>query len=210
MKKITLFVAVLLFASTANAAEIINFSDKSRFPISINNAEPIQFTERGIEFFIFPDGQFDFNTVPSQSENYYKKTGRRNFNNTYGVPNSYNSRVKIEHDNFGRIRRIGNVFINYDFDNSIKRIGSVYLSYNRFALRQVGGLRIIYNRFGQIIDYVGNVKSRISNYNFIEAYNFNDDNYENNDSESSGNDYYFYRMDGKKTNIDKNKKIERK
>ncbi|MBC7438948.1 MAG: hypothetical protein H7250_03045, partial [Flavobacterium sp.] len=129
---------------------------------------------------------------------------------TFGTTSIYNSGIKIEHDNFGRIRRVGNVFINYDFNNRIKRIGSVYMSYNRFALSQVGGLRIIYNRFGQIVDYVGNVKNRNSNYNFNETYNFNEENYENNENDNLGNDYYYYRKDGTKANVDKNKKIEKK
>lgn len=214
MKKITFLLAILLFGSMANASEKFTFSNEISFPSNINDAEPIQFIERGIEFYIFSDGQFDFNTVVSQGENYYK-TGRRDFNATFGTTSPYNSGIKIEHDNFGRIRRVGNVFINYDFDNRIKRIGSVYMSYNRFALSQVGGLRIIYNRFGQIVDYVGNVKNRSSNYNFNEtynfnSYNFNEDNYENNDNESSGNDYYYYRKDGTKAKVDKNKKIEKK
>ena len=66
----------------------------------------------------------------------------------------------MEHDDFGRVRRIGNVFINYDSNDRIKRVGSVYMSYNRFALEQVGGLQIIYNRRGQIVDMVGSVKGR--------------------------------------------------
>jgi hypothetical protein len=33
------------------------------------------------------------------------------------------------------------------------RIGSVQMSYNRFALERVGGLEIIYNRRGQVVDF---------------------------------------------------------
>ena len=73
--------------------------------------------------------------------------------------------VKVEHDNQGRVRRIGNVFVNYDAQDRIKRIGSVYMTYNNFALTRVGNLQIIYNRRGQIVDIVGNVKgSAYSNY----------------------------------------------
>jgi hypothetical protein len=51
-------------------------------------------------------------------------------------PNTRNQKVKVEHDNFGRVRRVGNVFINYDANDRIKRVGSVYMAYNRFALEQ--------------------------------------------------------------------------
>jgi hypothetical protein len=50
--------------------------------------------------------------------------------------------VKVEHDNFGRVRRVGNVFINYDANDRIKRIGLSTWLYNRFALEQVGDYRL--------------------------------------------------------------------
>ena len=165
MKKITLLVAsIFLFGGgITNATANNTFSQERIWPVDFRNADPIVFMERGVEFFIFPDGQFDFNTRPSGGKINYKPNGRRMVNRTYGAP--MNSRiqnygVKVEHDDFGRVRRIGNVFINYDANDRIKRVGSVYMSYNRFALEQVGGLQIIYNRRGQIVDMVGSVKGR--------------------------------------------------
>lgn len=160
MKKITLLAAVILaFATTANASEIINFSgENTKTHFSFD--EPIVFTERGVEFYIFPNGEFDFNTVSTTggSGTYYKN-GRRN--TTYDAP----AGVQIEHDNAGRIRRIGNVFMNYDRNNRIKRIGTVYMTYNRFALAQVGNLRIFYNRNGQVTNMTGSVKYQ-NNYSY--------------------------------------------
>ncbi len=206
MKKITLLVAsIFLVGSVANASELINFSDDRRFPVSINNAEPIVFVERGVEFYVFADGQFDFNTRPSKGDLYYKN-GRRSVNKTFGAPaNNRNFGVKIEHDNLGRIRRVGNVFVNYDANDRIKRIGSVYMSYNRFALSQVGGLKIVYNRRGQIIDFVGAVKG----YSYNNDHQ--DDNYYGNQQQNNGgnnndDDYYYYRTDGSKAKIEDDKK----
>ena len=63
MKKITLLVAsVLLVGNFAKASEIIKIADErtmNRFSFD----EPISFTERGIEFFVFLNGDFDFNVV---------------------------------------------------------------------------------------------------------------------------------------------------
>jgi hypothetical protein len=187
MKKITLLVAsILLFGGgVANATEKNNFSHERRLPVDFRNAEPIVFTERGVEFFVFPDGQFDFNTRPSNGGMYYKPSRRNIVNRTYGAPtNSRNGNygVKVEHDNMGRVRRIGNVFINYDSNNRIKRVGSVYMTYNRYALEQVGGLQIIYNRRGQIIDIVGTVKGR-------RAYEYSQNNNGNNDHDDYGNNH---------------------
>jgi hypothetical protein len=49
--------------------------------------------------------------------------------------------------------------INFDSNDRIRRIGSVQMSYNRFALERVGGLEIIYNRRGQVVDIYGSVKA---------------------------------------------------
>lgn len=186
MKNFTFLVAsFLLFGGVANASEIIKFSDVANFR-TFSNAEPIAFTERGIEFYIFPDGQFDFNTQPSQGEMYYRTARRGNVNATYGAPaNTMLSGVKIEHDSQGRVRRIGNVFVNYDAQDRIKRIGSVYMTYNNFNLTRVGNLQIMYNRRGQIIDMIGNVNGRSSlaqngststYYGNSQGYNNNNDN----------------------------------
>lgn len=189
MKKITLLVAsVLLYGNLANASAIVNLSD-GKNKIDFNQNEPIEFTERGIAFYVFPNGEFDFNTTPTfNSEVYYRRSakanpeGRRNF-----IPE--NNGVRIEHDALGRVRRIGNVFINYDFQNRIKRIGTVYMSYNRFALDQIGGLKIIYNRRGQIINMYGSVKGFEANYCNTNSYEYNS-NYNNIPSNTS---QYYYR-----------------
>lgn len=168
MKKITLLVAsVLLYGNLANASAIINYSDEKN-KIEFSQNEPIEFMERGITFYVFPNGEFDFNSSQTtESGTYFRRSentsGRRNF-----VPE--NNGVRIEHDASGRIRRIGNVFVNYDFKNRIKRIGSVFMSYNYFALDQIGGLKIIYNRRGQIINMYGSVKGYETNYCNTNSY----------------------------------------
>ena len=169
MKNFTfLAAAIFAMASTANASEIINpfghFSDKNTRMVFSEN-DPVEFTERGIQFFVFPNGEFDFNTVPETAPTTYYKNGRRNTNTTYGAP----SGTRIEHDALGRIRRIGNVFINYDSSNRIKRIGTIYMNYNRFALIQVGNLKIFYNRNGQITSITGAVKNEIP----VRTYHYN-------------------------------------
>src|SRR5699024_6396667 len=91
---------------------------------------------------------------PSSGNIYYKSNAKNIERRSYGTRN-YG--VKIEHDNMGRVRRVGNVFVNYDAYGRIMRVGSVYMAYNRYALDRVGGLQIIYNRRGQIVDMVGAV-----------------------------------------------------
>ena len=197
MKKITLLVAsILLVGSVANASEIIKKSDEEK-RMRYSFDEPISFTERDIEFFVFPNGEFDFNTRPedSQGDYFYKTAGKRGTVTTTKRPTNYG--VRIEHDSFGRVRRIGNTFINYDNRDRVSRIGTVYMKYNRTALTQIGGMQIVYNRRGDIVDTIGSVKGR-SNY----GYTYNDNHYTT--SNNNDNDYY-YKADGTKAKIEDDK-----
>jgi hypothetical protein len=210
MKKITLFAALIF--TTVNFAKTseLNFTDgvTTRF----GNNEPISFEERGIQFFVFQNGDFDFNTRPndSQGDYFYKSAGRRITTSVNRRPENFG--VRIEFDSFGRVRRVGNTFINYDFNDRVTRIGSVFMKYDRFLLQQVGGMRIIYNRFGEIIDTIGCIKGR--NYNGFTnsyygpanvntcssdySYNYAYNNYNN-------DDFYYYKSDGTKAKLEDKK-----
>lgn len=168
---------------------------------AFRNAEPIVFMERGVEFFIFPNGEFDFNTRPTVRPN-----GRRgSVNATFGAPgvrirySNVNYGVRVEHDNFGRVRRIGNVFINYDQFGRIKRAGSIYMAYNRGngTLTQVGGLHVRYNRWGRLVHTQGAVNNNGYAYDRFDGRNdFDNDNF---DDDFDDDDMYYYRSN-KKTN----------
>jgi hypothetical protein len=199
MKKITLLVAsILLVGNVANAQGLIkNSGAEKRTGYSFD--EPISFIERDIEFFVFPNGEFDFNTRPedSQGDYYYKTAGKRG---TVATARTGNYGTHIEHDSYGRVRRIGNTFINYDNRDRVSRIGTVYMKYNRTALAQIGGMKIIYNRRGEIVDTVGRIKG-YSNSGY--AYNNNnhyDDHYTASNDDDS--DYYYYKADGTKAKVE--------
>lgn len=214
MKKIIVLTAVLLstfaiaFANDTNNRLV---TTESRYGFS----QPFRFNERGVDFFVFPNGEFDFNTHP----NYYR--GRRtSINTTYGAPgrrrghyyNSSNVGIRIEHDHYGRVRRIGNVFINYDSYGRVKRVGSVYMRYRHRLLKQIGGLRIIYNRHGHIINTIGFIKHNSChicgvvscgiNHNDYHSIPHNDYGYDYDDGYYGNNDddmYYYRNKDNKKS-----------
>lgn len=192
MNKITLLVAgILMLGNVANASAIIKTTDeetRTRFSFD----EPISFSERGIEFFVFPNGDFDFNTRPEDSdgEYFYKGAGKK-VGKTIERGGPVNFGTLVEHDSFGRVRRVGNTFINYDTRDRVSRIGTVYMKYNRFALMQIGGLRLEYNRFGEITDMFGSVKGR-RNVGFVCPQNGGQSH-----AYSDNGDYY-YRGNGNK------------
>lgn len=212
MKKQVLFLVMVLAGITSATAATAGDAVLDREDLKharYRYAQPILFVERGVEFLIFSDGSFDFNTdlsstIPDDDNYYYRRSRtRRNTNRTHGAPGhtyQHNNRgVLIKHDRLGRVRRIGNVFINYDRQGRIKRAGSVYMTYRRGQLRQVGGLRILYNRYGEVVDIRGQVNFNNPNCDFPQ-YGYNDDwnNYEG--------DNYYYRRKGKTV---KKKKLKR-
>ena len=195
MKTITLLVASVLMSTTMiNATEVNITSTENR--MRHNFDEPISFVERGVEFFVFLNGDFDFNTRPedSQGDFFYRTAGKRG--NVSTARRTFNYGTRIEHDSFGRVRRVGNTFINYD---------SVYLKYNRIGLAQVGNLKLIYNRRGDLVNTIGSVKGwRNNGY----AYNDNwdvDYNPAYSGVATTDNNYYYYRHDGTKAVVEDDK-----
>lgn len=209
MKKNVLLLALLLsvigFANTdkPNSNKRTNGLETSRY----GYMEPFKFIERGIEFYVFPNGEFDFNTRPT-------RRGHSSVNISYGAPrnhHSYNSPrgVRIEHDHYGRVRRVGNVFINYDRMGKIKRIGSVYVNYHHSLISNIGGLYIYYNNHHRIIRTRGVIKYSLGCHfcgghncstNHYDSHNNGHYDWNNDHSENDwGNDdMYYYRKNNSK------------
>lgn len=222
MKTTVLFTAMVLIGLTSANATTTNVAPRGE---DFNNTtryryvEPIMFMERGVEFLIFPDGSFDFNTNAGNSfgnfddSNYYRNTKRGSINSTQGAPGTSsrtyyygptNGAVLIQHDYDGKVRRIGNVFINYDRIGKVKRVGTVYMNYNSGGLlTQVGGLRLTYNRWGEIVRSSGMVNYSNSHYNLGQGSTNNYNNYA--DNNTNDEDYYYYR---KGDEVKKQKKIK--
>jgi len=205
MKNSTLLVAsIILFGNAAIASVSIRNTDEvyNRF----NQEEPIAFFEKGIEFFVFPNGEFDFNTRPQDSQgDYYYKTVTTSRTAT-SERRTQNYGVRIEHDSFGRIRRVGNTFINYDNRDRVSRIGSVFMRYNRWAIIQIGGMQLVYNRRGELIDTIGTVKMSSNGYcyTYQNQYEHDDYDHDNHDNDESNN-YYYYKANGSKAKVEDDK-----
>ena len=228
MKTTVLFTAMVLLGLTSANATKTNVAPQGEdfnYSTRYHYAEPILFMERGVEFLIFPDGSFDFNTNAGNSANsynddsYYYYRGnsavRGGVNTTQGAPGTVSRShyytptyggVLIQHDFDGKVRRIGNVFINYDSVGRVKRVGSVYMSYNRGGmLTQVGGLRITYNSWGEIMHSAGMVNHSNSQYNLQLGQNYGNS-YNNYGGFDDADEYYYYRQGDK---VKKQKKIKR-
>lgn len=131
MKKgILILLAIVMLASTIEAKESEKLTTNSSFNYY---DEVVTFVERGIEFTVFLNGDFDFNT--RYTNTYFDYNGQRISRNG----------VRIDRDRRGRVLRVGNVYINYNYSGNVSRIGSIFVDYRRGYVTRVGDLKVRYN-----------------------------------------------------------------
>lgn len=212
MRKATLVIAALLIGLTSATATVETKANKGK-KLGITKryhfTQPVMFVERGVEFLIFPNGEFDFNTElisnPYDDDVYYRSTSKRsNANRTHGAPGhyddyNYNPGTLILHDHYGNVRRIGNVFMNYDYYGRIRRVGSVYMRYRHNKLVQVGGLKLQYDRHGRFVGTRGKVNRHNHGYNYFNQNHGNGyGNQQSNDWDTTyDDDFFYYKKDDK-------------
>lgn len=197
MKKgVLILFGILMMTSTLEAK-----TDKNLFKtIGLNYYynKSVNFFENGIEFFVFTNGDFDFNS------------------------NSNNRRNRIDRDYSGRIRRIGNISLSYDFRGNVTRIGNISIRYYGERLTNVGNLRVRYDNWDRPIFY-GNVRDFYYNngirfnVNFGDVCNYNDAYFYRNDFRKNysqireDRNFYYYKARtnakiGKRSTIIKRRK----
>ena len=162
-KALLLFLGMMSFVAVS--ANDKNVSTEKT--ITINGYdEAVSFIERGVQFHVFLNGDFEFDTPNRQ---YYKYNNRRYQQNN----------IRIDRDYKGRIKRIGSNYIRYDYKGNVTRIGNIRIYYRRGFVRKVGDLKVSYNNWGDPYFY-GNVHrdyydSGIQfSLNFGTIFNYND------------------------------------
>lgn len=150
-KQLLLATAMLLLGAIVQA-------NNEHSPIEKMNVsdQVITFTERGIQFHVFLNGDFDFNAL-RRNTRYDEYNGRRTGNHHAGL--------RVSRNHHGKINRIGSVSISYDHHGNVRRIGYVRMKYRHHQLIKIGHLRIDY-RYGSP-EFYGHVK-----HNEYDAYNF--------------------------------------
>lgn len=153
MKKLYFFVAFLVVGSSVLANS--KASENSAFR---GYGDAFIFTEGGVEFAVFPDGQFDFFYKPRRVPVRYLSA-----HGTHITYNSgYNYDPFVQYDDFGAVIQIENVPVYYDYYGRIIQAGRVRISYNHFGmLSRVGNLYLHYNPYNHYTHYTG----------YINAYN---------------------------------------
>lgn len=164
MKKLVLFILVMGLVIPTLAATTINHSYNDGY----DKYRPIEFEEDGILFFVFPDGEFEFEVLYPR----HVEVGFR-FKNGH-ISLGKHLPVRIDQDRYGTIHRIENIFIDYNQFGKVSRIGSVNIHYNHGRIRTIGYMDIVY-RPNFVFECVGHVKHK--NYYSYDNHYYDHKNY---------------------------------
>ena len=145
MKRLMLFITgFVLLGVTAYGSTFGNYAHNMNFR-SYGNS--FIFVEQGVEFAVFPDGQFDFNVL----RNNRAFAAYADFGNVSVSFNSgFDYNAFVQYDDYGAVIQVEHVPIYYDYYGRIVQAGNVRIFYNNFGfVRRIGGLYVHYNRFNQ-------------------------------------------------------------
>jgi len=172
-----LFIAVMLLVGTTAQAADQKLSDQvDRVTKRYRNAQPIVFVEKGVTFFVYPNGEID-----------YKTPRRRNHRATNWNTGYYNTPGRSRNYRFNRFT------VRYDYYGRVNRIGLITIGYNR--------LRVYYGKRGYIRHIEGNIHYTGCGYCGVDGcsithdtyYNFNrrSKHYHDDDDDDDDDDYYY-------------------
>ncbi|NER16480.1 hypothetical protein [Spongiivirga citrea] len=169
MKKTAFFLAVMIASMmTVTAAETATTNEGlNGITKRYRHVQPIRFVERGVVFFVYPNGSFDYNPQRTRLRHrrgtyYGASISAPGFNINYrNRGNRFRNGLRVSYDYYGRIKTVGGVYITYNRRGKVRRIGRVNISYNRGRLYNVGGLQLHYNNRG----YNNRLSGFINDYN---------------------------------------------
>ena len=157
MKKLALLLLAILTSTIASAEE-----NTSRYYATYDGSKYI-FVENGIEFSVFPDGEFDF-YIPQYVNGVSVGVNAGPLNISFNTGYDYDA--YIQYDEYGAIIQVENTPIYYDYYGRITQAGDVFINYRNNRLVQVGGLYVNYNAYG-VFDYC---TGYINSYNRYYVY----------------------------------------
>ncbi|TXE10907.1 hypothetical protein ES711_03105 [Gelidibacter salicanalis] len=146
-------IGISVHATTTNLTKDNSYSNG----LKKGNGNSFIFTEGGIEFSVFPDGQFDFYAPHFGPDPHV-------FMNAARMPFSFNSGYDygpyVQYDDYGAIVQIENIPIYYDYYGRITKAGNINIHYNSYGhVRRVGQLHVYYDRHHRFSHYSGYINS---------------------------------------------------
>ncbi len=147
MKKLSTLLVVLSLLIGGNSTATT--ADNLGYPGTINS---FIFVEGGVEFAIFPDGQFDFNFLDN-GPLFYAGVQTPHVNLSFNT--GFNYDPFVQYDAYGAVIQIENVPVFYDPYGRIIQAGNVQINYRNGYVRNIGNLFVTYRRPGVVYRYRG-------------------------------------------------------
>lgn len=151
MKNVVFLIAVLLLGT--GSAQAAPEQTLASTMTTFGNSNSFIFVENGVSFSVYPDGEFDFylnNPAGVQAGVAFGATAV-----TFNSGFNYNRYV--QYDDFGAVVQVRHVPVYYDYYGRVNRIGNVFISYRNGRLFRLGGMRVYYNNLGYYSYHVGYV-----------------------------------------------------
>ena len=163
MKKVYLLFALLVVGLSAKAAP--DAATDYRTPFGYGDA--FIFNEGGIEFAVFPNGEFDFHFSPQSIAPGYGRNTPFSFNG------GYNYNPFVQYDDYGAVIQIERVPVYYDYYGRIIQAGRVRIGYNHYGVvNRIGNLFLQYDPYNQYTRYSGYINSHNRHYTFRPWHEF--------------------------------------
>lgn len=158
------FIGLLAFSGSTYAAEETAIGrgtiyDGSKYIFAVN----------GIEFSVFPDGEFDF-YIPNYVEGVSLNANAGPIGISFNT--GFNYDPFVQYDDFGAVIQIEDTPIYYDNYGRIAQAGDINITYRNNRVRRVGGLQIFYNTYGNFSHYTGFINVYNRSYVFHPFHNF--------------------------------------
>jgi hypothetical protein len=165
MKKFTRIVfGLIIFGFSIQA----NASNSECAPYNDYDGQSYIFVENGVEFSVYPDGQFDFVFVErEQQSELFVSIYQPEVNVSYN--SGYDYEMYVQYDDYGAVIQIEDVPVYYDEYGRIVQAGEVEIRYVNRRMVSVGGLYIHYNSYGYYSYYTGYI-NRWNRYYFYRPW----------------------------------------
>ena len=165
MKNLALLFIAMLTIGSSYAAEENTATRRG----TVYDGSKYIFVEDGIEFSVFPDGEFDF-YIPQLVEGVSLSVNAGPVGISFNTGFDYDPYV--QYDEYGAVIQIENTPLYYDNFGRLIQAGSVDINYRNNRIRRVGGLQIFYNNYGAFSHYNGFINVYNRNYVFHPYHNF--------------------------------------
>ena len=149
MKKFVLIAAALLLGTSMGLAETGSVEARSIYGYGYGKS--FIFSENGITFSVYPDGEFDF-----YIDRLHQVGGHVNLGGVGITFNSgYDYNPYVQYDDYGAVIQVENVPIYYDYYGRVEQIGDVRIRYRNNRVFRVGGMYVYYTPAGYFDYYTG-------------------------------------------------------